>query len=237
MEDPDRLIVTCGTEQLTRAQLESAANRLARDFQASGVRPDDLVTIALANSVDWFVAAAAAWKLGATAQPVSAMLPARELAAIVELARPTLIVGAEPGSFGEVPCLPVGYQPSPELDDGPLPDAVAKAWKAPTSGGSTGRPKLIVSGDPSLIDLDGPTPLLLQRDGCLVMPGPMYHNGPIVWACQALLWGNHVVVLPRFDAVATLAEIRRNCCLLGFNRTGATRASGARKTSASSGVR
>ena len=34
----------------------------------------------------------------------------------------------------------------------------------------------------------------------LMMPGPLYHNGPIVWACQALLFGNHVVVLPRFDA-------------------------------------
>ena len=34
------------------------------------------------------------------------------------------------------------------------------------------------------------------------MPGPLYHNGPIVWSCQALLWGSHVVVLPRFDAEA-----------------------------------
>jgi len=40
-----------------------------------------------------------------------------------------------------------------------------------------------------------------------VMPGPLYHNGPIVWSCHALLQGNHVVVLPRFDAEATLAAI------------------------------
>jgi bile acid-coenzyme A ligase len=40
-----------------------------------------------------------------------------------------------------------------------------------------------------------------------VMPGPLYHNGPIVWSCHALLWGGHVVVLPRFDAEATLAAI------------------------------
>jgi bile acid-coenzyme A ligase len=42
------------------------------------------------------------------------------------------------------------------------------------------------------------------------MPGPLYHNGPIVWSCQALLWGNHVVVLPRFDAEATLAAVEAN---------------------------
>ena len=35
----------------------------------------DMVTVALPNSVDWFVAVAAAWKLGATPQPVGAHLP------------------------------------------------------------------------------------------------------------------------------------------------------------------
>ena len=42
------------------------------------------------------------------------------------------------------------------------------------------------------------------------MPGPLYHNGPIVWSCAALLAGSHVVVLPRFDAEATLAAIERH---------------------------
>ena len=52
--------------------------------------------------------------------------------------------------------------------------------------------------------------LLIQPDGCMMMPGPLYHNGPIVWACTALLAGNHVVVLPRFDAEATLAGIEEH---------------------------
>ena len=42
------------------------------------------------------------------------------------------------------------------------------------------------------------------------MPGPLYHNGPGVWSCQALLDGNHVVLLPRFDAEATLAAIEQH---------------------------
>jgi bile acid-coenzyme A ligase len=209
-QDPDRVMVTCGAEQLTRAQLEAGANRLARDLASRGVVTDDLVTIALPNSVDWFVATAAVWKLGATPQPVSARLPTRELAAIVELASPRVVIGADASAFDDVVCLPVGYRAPSELDDSALPDAVATAWKAPTSGGSTGRPKLIVSGDPSIIDPDGPVPLLLGRDGCLVMPGPLYHNGPLIWSCQALLWGNHVVVLPRFDAAATLSAIEEH---------------------------
>ena len=208
--DPDRVAITCGDEQITRAGLESAANRLARDLAAGGVGTGDMVTIALPNSVAWFVGAAAAWKLGAIPQPVSARLPQPELAAIVELADSRVVLGVEPGTFPDRRCLPVGYRSPADLDDGPLPDAVSPAWKAPTSGGSTGRPKLIVSGDPSMYDTDAPSPLLMSEDGCVVVPGPLYHNGPVVWSCLAILRGSHLALLPRFDAEATLAAVERH---------------------------
>jgi bile acid-coenzyme A ligase len=211
--DPDRPALTCGGRQLTRAELESQSNRFARDLTARGVTTGDFVTVALPNSVDWFAPYVACWKLGAVPQPVSARLPARELVEIVALAQSKVVVGAEPEVIagddrltGTV-CLPVGYQPPPELADDPLPDAVSPAWKAPTSGGSTGRPKLIVSGDPSLIDPDAAPTHLLGADGCLVVPGPLYHNGPALMSCQALLAGCHVVLLERFDAEATLVAI------------------------------
>ena len=60
------------------------------------------------------------------------------------------------------------------------------------------------------LNANGPPPLALEPDDCLVMPGPLYHNGPIVWSCQTLVWGGHVVVLPRFDAEATLAAIAQH---------------------------
>jgi bile acid-coenzyme A ligase len=205
--DPARPAVTCGGRQLTRGELENQANRFARDLSARGVTIGDFVTVALPNSVEWYVAYVACWKLGAIPQPVSARLPARELTEIVALATSKVVVGAEPGSLPETVCLPVGYQPPADLDDGPLPDSVSPAWKAPTSGGSTGRPKLIVSGDPSLIDPDARPPHGLAIDGCLVMPGPLYHNGPALMSCEALLAGNHVVLLERFDAEDTLAAI------------------------------
>ncbi|MEY2449789.1 MAG: bile acid-coenzyme ligase [Acidimicrobiaceae bacterium] len=204
---PDRVALTCGDEHVTRADFDARANRLGRDLAARGVGVGDMLTVALPNSVEWFVAVAAAWKIGAIPQPVSARLPGRELAAIVELADPKVVFGVDSDAFGDRTCLPAGYTSSGDIDDGPLADAVSPAWKAPTSGGSTGRPKLIVSGDPSTIDPDAPSPLLFEHDRAFVLPGPLYHNGPIVWACQALLFGNHVVVLPRFDAEATLAAI------------------------------
>src|SRR4051812_48672885 len=108
--DPDRPAITCGDSHLTRAELESAANRLARDLAAGGGGEGDMVTLALPNSTDWSVAAVAAWKIGAIPQPVSARLPMHELAAIVELADPPVVFGAEPGMFPGRRCLPAGYR-------------------------------------------------------------------------------------------------------------------------------
>ena len=52
--------------------------------------------------------------------------------------------------------------------------------------------------------------LAVGEGGALVMPGPLYHNGPLIWSVQALLWGNGVVVLPRFDPARTLELIERD---------------------------
>lgn len=207
--EPDFPAVTCAETTLSRAELERRGNRLARDLARRGVAQGDFVTVALPNSLDWFVAYVAIWKLGAVPQPVSAKLPRRELAEIVALAGSKVTLGADPGSLDNTACLPHGYAPPSDLDDGPLPDAISPAWKAPTSGGSTGRPKLIVSGDPAEIDPDEPNRFGFVERGCLVMPGPLYHNGPAVWCCGALLAGSHVVLLERFDAEATLAATER----------------------------
>lgn len=210
--EPDRPAVTCGASTLTRSELEAAANLLAADFEARGVGFGDYVTIALPNSTDWLVTAVACWKLGAVPQPVSSKLPRREVEAIIELARSKLIVGMEPGTIDGVECLPVGHVPDPDLTIPEREDVASPAWKAPTSGGSTGRPKLIVSGEKALIDPDAKSTLGFVDGGCLVMPAPLYHNGPVVWSCQALLAGSHVVLLPRFDPEATLAAVADHGC-------------------------
>ena len=209
---PDHPAVTCGERTITRRGLVDAADDLAHRLRDAGVETGRFVTISVPNSVEWFVAALACWKLGAIPQPASSRLPEPELRALVELADPAAVLGVPDGTFPERPSIAFDdlapAVPSAERDRlDPLPDVVSPAWKAPTSGGSTGRPKLIVSADPASMDEDAAPTLLVQRDGVMVMPGPLYHNGPLIWSCQALLHGNHVVVLPRFDAEATLAAI------------------------------
>jgi bile acid-coenzyme A ligase len=209
---PDAPSVTLGDDTVSRAELLDRAEDLAVDLHARGVGMGDMVSVALPNGPDWFAAAIACWRLGAIPQPLNHKLPAGELAAVVELADSKIVLGIDPQVLPDRTCLPRGYRAPARPEGTDLPDVVSPAWKAPTSGGSTGRPKLIVSGDPAHLDPELPVGLLfgMQPDGCLVMPGPLHHNGPVVWSVAALLVGQHVVVFERFDAIETLGAIEEH---------------------------
>jgi bile acid-coenzyme A ligase len=205
---PDRVAIDHEGAALTWTQLEERTNRLARAYEALGVRQDDFVTIGLPNGVEFFEACFAVWKLGATPQPISAKLPKLERDQIVDLARPSLVVGCAADEYAPTPSLPEGYKPDQDLSTSPLPERTALSLKAMTSGGSTGRPKLIVSKLPSAWDPEVPYLEIPQR-GVMLVPGPLYHNGPFLWAMIALFKGCTVGVTTRFDAEQTLRTIER----------------------------
>jgi bile acid-coenzyme A ligase len=208
-QQPNAPAVTCQNDTVSRAELLNLGNNLALYLAEHGTKEGDMVTVAVPNSIDFFIAYVAAWRLGATPQPISSRLPQRELDALIELANPSAIVGVMDGEYPNRTCVPYGFR-APGGDASHLPRLISSAWKAPTSGGSTGRPKLIVSGDPAALDPNAPVPLLMDPGGCLVMPGPLYHNGPAVWSCHAWLHGLHVVLLPKFDAEETLRSIEEH---------------------------
>ena len=207
---PDRPAITHESESITRRNLHKTTNRLARAYQQLGVAPGDFVTIALPNSIEFYQACIACWKLGATPQPISAKLPLVEQNAIVALAQPTLLVGGQAPLNQEVTYLPQGYLPDPGLSDSDLEDITTRYWKAPTSGGSTGRPKIIVSELPGAFDFSGDKPLRQLPDRAQLVPGPLYHNGPFSFSINGLLLGNHLVVMTRFDAEETLKLIEQH---------------------------
>jgi bile acid-coenzyme A ligase len=205
-QDPERPAVTDPSRRVSRRELDLRSNRLARAYAELGVGQDDLVTIGLPNGVEYYEACAAVWKLGATPQPVSAKLPASELAAVVDLADPTLLVALDLPGRRSVPAGfdPVGY------DDAPLADRWARSWKAPTSGGSTGRPKLILSGTPAQVDPSVPAVPYMPREGVQLVPGPLYHNGPFIYSMRGLLSGHSLVVMERFDAQRVLQLVEEH---------------------------
>ena len=210
-ERPDRPAVTDQDRTVTWAELDRRTNRIARGLTAAGVKQGDLVTVGLANSVDFIEVCYGLWKVGATPQPISWRLPAGEARAVMELAAtPILIAGASIES--ERPRYDLAALLTLSDDDSPLEDRTAPVWKAPTSGGSTGRPKLILSGGPGVFppNTSGSGAYRTSPDDVMIMPGPLYHNGPFTSGFGGLAQGAHLVILPRFDAEATLAAIERH---------------------------
>ncbi len=202
----DRVAIYHEGDVITWRELEHATNRLARVYESMGVGQDDYVTIALPNGIEFFMSTIATWKVGATPQPVSARLPQFERDQIVDVGKPKLITGVADGAHPGYQTLPAGFEPAPDIDDSELPMRIAESWKAMTSGGSTGRPKLIVTTQGAIWDLDADR-LHTQLRGSMLIPGPLYHNGPFIWGFSALFRGNQITVTTRFDAEETLSLI------------------------------
>lgn len=205
---PERVVIVLEDESVTCEQLERRSSRLARAYAAQGVREGDFVTLCLPNCAEYFYACVAVWKLGAVPNPLSPKLPRMEREAILAEADPALIVGVA----GEVEgrrTLPAGFVPDPALSDGPLPEKIAPHERAMTSGGSTGRPKLIIPSNPALYDIDNPPQLFTSRSAMLV-PGPLYHAGPWSAAWGGLFAGGTIVVMARFEPEKALQLIERH---------------------------
>jgi bile acid-coenzyme A ligase len=169
------------------------------------------VTIGLPNSIEFVESMVASWLLGAVLQPISHRLPVVERTAVIELADPALVIGVAADEAGGRPTLDAVPDDLPSGSRAIEP-AVSQVWKIVTSGGSTGRPKLIMATQPALVEnIVGFSDLWrFPSDGCVLVTGPMSHNAPFVVAILGLLKGNHVVVMPRFDASESLRLVERH---------------------------
>jgi bile acid-coenzyme A ligase len=200
----DTIAVRHGAETLTWEQLERGANRRARAFAAKGVKPGDFVAIGLPNSNAFFETSFAVWKLGATPTSLSWRLPRGEAAAVLEILKPALVVGGE-ADWNAPNSVPVNFTPE-GVSDEPLLSPVSRYWKAMTSGGSTGRPKVILDHQPAVVDTAVPV-LGMSQGVALLNPGPLYHNAPFIATHLALFAGGSVTGMVQFDAEETLRLI------------------------------
>jgi bile acid-coenzyme A ligase len=206
--EPERVALVCDAEETTFRALDEDSTRRARVFAERGVGRGDFVTIALPNGPAFVASAFAAWKLGAVPQPISWRLPEKERAAIVDQARPALVVGVDEGTY-RFACLPAGFDPDPALPVEPLPDALSPSRQALASGGSSGRPKLIVDALPA--ECDPSEPFYGNEPGTVVLvPGPLYHAAGFINTTVTLLGGGRVILMQRFDPARALALIERH---------------------------
>ena len=195
---PDVPAVTCDGRTLTRGELEVSTNRLARAYAELGVRQGDYVTIVMPNSIEWVQAVLATWKLGAIPQPLSARLPDTELAGLLALRQPSLLVGRDDPN-GKSRSIAGDYTPDPTLSAAAHAESVSPVWKSMSSGGSTGRPKLIEAGGDSRLPATAGYALGAQEGDVQLMSVPLTHNTGFTTFAIGLIQGHHLVVMPRFE--------------------------------------
>ncbi len=96
--DPGALAVVDGAtgETLTRGELAARSAALAAGLRAGGVRPGDLVAVAMPNLAWWPVVALGVWRAGAAVSPLSPLWTADESARVLARAIPRAAIAFAP---------------------------------------------------------------------------------------------------------------------------------------------
>lgn len=208
------LVAPDGSEKtVSYAQLDRLSTRAGRLLLDRGVRPGRWVVVGLPNSIEHYAFVLGAWKAGAGVLPVSSRLPERERREMLAMADPAAVV-AEWQDEEFLTICPSDLQGVP-TDVVDLPDVTPCPGKAIGSGGSTGRPKIIVDPDP-WANAPGDVFEGLARgtgmapDQVQLIAGPLYHNAPFCWGHWGLFEGHTLVVMQRFDADIALQLFTRH---------------------------
>jgi amino acid adenylation domain-containing protein/non-ribosomal peptide synthase protein (TIGR01720 family) len=164
---PGAVAVLAGDVELTYAELDAQANRLARYLVSLGAGPERLVAVAMPRSLDMIAAVFGVLKSGAAYLPVDPGYPAERIGFMVADAAPVVVlttrqVGpALPADARQVILDdPTVMTAISRMPDGDLTDAERIATLQPRSpayviytSGSTGRPKGVVIEHRSMVGL------------------------------------------------------------------------------------
>ena len=210
-EHPDAVALVVAPQNapdftITWQMLDTHATVWANNLAARGVDRHWAVIIALPNGIEHVFASIAAWRLGALVIAISAQAPQSErvqyLEAVASSGRPIAVFStadAAAGGFG------MDIHPrdlDTPWDTAARPDVIAHPGRTVATGGTTGRPKIVVDlnpwvygGESAMSRAVGYNP----GDAVLVC-GPLYHGAPALLLHFALLNNSKVVLMERFDA-------------------------------------
>ncbi|MCA1695575.1 MAG: amino acid adenylation domain-containing protein, partial [Actinobacteria bacterium] len=219
---PQAIALICDGVQLSYADLDARANRLARLLIQRGAGPEQFVALALPRSVDMIVAVVAVVKSGAAYLPVDPEYPAERIAFMLDDARPTMVLTTTKIAAG----LP-DTAPQLLLDESDVIETIGQhidialsieihplnpAYLIYTSG-STGRPKGVMVSHTGVGSL-----LATQVERLKVGPGSrvlqfasLSFDAAFWELCMGLLSGAALVVAPadRLSPGEPLAELLR----------------------------
>jgi fatty-acyl-CoA synthase len=226
---PDHPAVDLDGDVLTYAELDTWADGVAAVLRGHGVARGDRVGIVGTNSLEWCVAAVAAWKTGAVVCGFNQRFLAAELGALVSLCEPAVVFG----DAAHLPVLEEVRRSGPEFTVLGLDDAVAGArggghQPAPAFGaepddptsivftsGTTGTPKGVVFTHRTIAGIMHEWSLGEQvgpNDLRVLLVLPMFTAAGVVWGLsRSLVQGGTMYLQPGFDpprALEVLQEAR-----------------------------
>nr|WP_225955270.1 non-ribosomal peptide synthetase [Kibdelosporangium phytohabitans] len=222
----DRIAVAQGDRELTYAELNRRANRLAHHLIAIGVQPDDRIGVALPRSPELLVAQLGVMKAGAAFVPLDPAHPADRLIELVDRNAIGVVVADRPGNRAFASCVHVDSDPAGH--DLPAANPVAEtgaehlAYVIHTSG-STGRPKGVMTTHRGLMSLMVAAVESYGIDGTdrFAQVAPVTFDMMIEETYPVLMAGGTVVLAPRdlsaiepADLLALLAAQRVTRCAL-----------------------
>jgi long-chain acyl-CoA synthetase len=224
MEEQAEIGVRCGESSRSYPELFSRALRFASALDGLGIGAGDRIALLLRNSIEFLEASIATVPLGASAVPINWHWRGDEIAHVLTDSRAKALVlhsDLFPAIADSVPdgialiAVGDGTGVTPEralefeqLIAGSEPLA-QPAEGAPTSiiytSGTTGRPKGVVREQATDAQREAVQELLgeifgLKEGERTVIPAPMYHTAPNVYALASAVRGMDLTIMPRFDA-------------------------------------
>lgn len=211
-EHPDRVAVEHADGPLAYGRLDGAANALAADLAARGVRKGDLVPLHVEGGPELPVAVLALLKLGAPFVPVEPGWPRRRIAAVLRALAPRAVLCSPAAVPATVPrdtrVVPVEVD---RLDSRPTPppgpavtlDDVAYGFY---TSGSTGVPKCALNPHLGLVNRFLYMTRTFAADGAVVLQNSRVSFDSALWQLLWPLTAGNRVVLRRSGGTLDLAR-------------------------------
>ncbi len=174
----DHVAVQAGERSLTYADMLAEVSAAAAALKELAVRPEERVVLVLRDTVEFVAAFLGATRIGAIPVPTNPLLPARDLAAIVRLARARVLLTHDVEEGAELAAA------APELE------RVVHAPLEPEAPATAGE-----SSWASLLDPRADVPVY-----------PTWEDSPGFWLCTSGTTGEPKLVMHRHADVRVTAE-------------------------------
>lgn len=219
-------------EAVTYGQLDERSSRLAHLFRDRGLRPGDVVAVAMENNAHYLEVTWAAQRSGLYYTCINSRLTPPEVAYILDdcgaraLVTSAALAGVAAAVAAVTPRVETrlivgggldGHEPYEEAVDRYPPAALAEETEGSEmlySSGTTGRPKGVRR--PAGQSANATVAMLCQMlygvtaDSVYLSTAPLYHAAPLYFTMAVTRLGATAVIMERFDPLEFLALIERH---------------------------